>query len=313
MNPAVEKPGGPAVARRARRILFASAHSIVDFSNGASIATLDMLEGLTTAGFACQAFCAAKLDFQKEASLDEIVDAMHEPHHDQPSVCDSQRASVMYTRRRRVQVTIIRLDSTRHVNHRPEEVESVLAFFRKFLDVYRPDVMLAYGGDPITMGMIAEAQPRSDPRGIRLAQLRVHKRPGIRPRRLLPRRLGVCPPALSRTGRARLPSPVVPCRLGSGPGHQPRAAVCHVRESMPRERGLSVCPHGTRAGPARPDIPLLVVESRGTKESLGACGLDLEAAGNIRVMAHTTDPHSSGRSPRSPSCPRSGGRISRSS
>ena len=43
-------------------------------------------------------------------------------------------------------------------------------------------------------------------------------------------------------------------------------------------------------GRRRPDIPLLVVESRGTKETLGACGLDLEAAGNIHVMTHTTDP-----------------------
>ena len=43
-------------------------------------------------------------------------------------------------------------------------------------------------------------------------------------------------------------------------------------------------------GRRRPDIPLLVVESRGTKETLGACGLDLEAAGNIQVMTHTTDP-----------------------
>ena len=43
-------------------------------------------------------------------------------------------------------------------------------------------------------------------------------------------------------------------------------------------------------GRRRPDIPLLVVESRGTKEHLAACGLDLAAAGNIQIMPHTTDP-----------------------
>ena len=43
-------------------------------------------------------------------------------------------------------------------------------------------------------------------------------------------------------------------------------------------------------GRRRPDIPLLVVESRGTKEHLAACGLDLAPAGNIQVMPHTTDP-----------------------
>ena len=34
-----------------RRILFASVHSVLDFSNGASVATLDVLQGLTTQGF----------------------------------------------------------------------------------------------------------------------------------------------------------------------------------------------------------------------------------------------------------------------
>ena len=50
--------------RLAKKVLFAYAHSIVDYSNGASVATLDMLEGSTAAGFNCQAFCAGKLDFQ---------------------------------------------------------------------------------------------------------------------------------------------------------------------------------------------------------------------------------------------------------
>ena len=58
-------------------LLFASAHSIVDFSNGASVATLDMLEGLTTAGFDCQAFCTAKLDFQAGVCVENIVDSLH--------------------------------------------------------------------------------------------------------------------------------------------------------------------------------------------------------------------------------------------
>jgi hypothetical protein len=149
--------------RCAKKVLFASAHSSVDFSNGASVATLDVLEALASAGFDCQAFCAGKLDFQKDAFPDEIADAMHEPHQDQPSACGSQRANVMYTRRLHVPVTIVRLESTRHVYERPEEVHTVVAFFRKFLDTYRPDVMLTYGGDPITIGMIAQARQREIP------------------------------------------------------------------------------------------------------------------------------------------------------
>ena len=40
----------------------------------------------------------------------------------------------------------------------------------------------------------------------------------------------------------------------------------------------------------RPDIPLLVVEGRGTAGWLQRTGLDLGALGNISVMANTPDP-----------------------
>jgi hypothetical protein len=146
-----------------KRLMFASAHSIVDFSNGASVATLDMLEGLTTAGFECQAFCTAKLDFQTEVCLENIVDSLHEPRQDRPSVCGPEHANIFYTRLQHVPITISQLDSTRHVPQRLEEVHTVLGFFRKFLDTYRPDSMLTYGGDPITAGMIAEAKQRGIP------------------------------------------------------------------------------------------------------------------------------------------------------
>ena len=60
-------------------------------------------------------------------------------------------------------VTIIQRDSNLHVPQRLEEVQTVLEFLRKFLDAYRPHVMLTYGGDPITLGMIAEARRRMIP------------------------------------------------------------------------------------------------------------------------------------------------------
>ncbi len=43
-------------------------------------------------------------------------------------------------------------------------------------------------------------------------------------------------------------------------------------------------------GRRRPDIPLLVVEGRGTEADLAACGLDLRAHGNLNLMAPTLDP-----------------------
>ena len=43
-------------------------------------------------------------------------------------------------------------------------------------------------------------------------------------------------------------------------------------------------------GRKRPDIPLLVVEARGTERSLVDCGLDLRIHRNVFVMSHTSDP-----------------------
>ena len=43
-------------------------------------------------------------------------------------------------------------------------------------------------------------------------------------------------------------------------------------------------------GGRRPDIPLLVVESRATRKTLGACGLRPSDHPNIQIMPVTTDP-----------------------
>ncbi len=43
-------------------------------------------------------------------------------------------------------------------------------------------------------------------------------------------------------------------------------------------------------GRRRPDIPLLIVESRGKRATLAACGVDPSARVNLDVMRNTTDP-----------------------
>ena len=120
------------------RTLFASAHSIVDFSNGASVATLDVLQGLATAGFECQAFCTSRLDFQQEVCLEQIVGDLREPYQVRPSICAGERARLLFTRRHRIPITVVKLESSRHTRQSPEEVRNVLGFFEKFLDTYVP-------------------------------------------------------------------------------------------------------------------------------------------------------------------------------
>jgi hypothetical protein len=124
----------------------------------ASIATLDMLQGLTTLGLECQAFCTAKLDLNEDVCFEKIVGDLHEPHQVRPSVCGATRARILHTRRHQVPITLIRLDSTRHVQQSPEEVGMILQFFQSFLENYGPDVLLTYDGGPVTQGMITLAR-----------------------------------------------------------------------------------------------------------------------------------------------------------
>jgi len=280
-------PLGP---RSQRKILFASAHSIVDFSNGASVATLDMLQGLSALGFDCQAFCTPKLDVEEEVPFEKIITDLREPYQVRDSVCGADRARVLYTRRRQVPITVIRLPSTRHVRQSPEEVHTVLQFFVRFLDVYRPDVMLTYGGDPVTVGMITLAKRRGIPVLFAIHNFAYAKAHPFRqvdycivPSRFAQRfyrdHAGVLAQAL--------PNPVDWQRVRAQSGN--RQFVTFVNPSLPK----GVYPFARIAaelGRRRPDIPLLIVESRGKKETLAACGVEPSARVNLDVMPNTTDP-----------------------
>ena len=167
---------------------------------------------------------------------------MREPYQVRPSVCGAERARVLYTRRRQVPITIIRLESTRHGTQRPEEVQTVLEFFQKFLDVYRPDVMLTYGGDPITLGMIAQAKARGIP-----VVFTLHNFAYTNPRFFA--NVDYCIVASEFARRHYRDKVGLDCQVLAYPvdwdrvaGREPRAALCHVRQPVPRERGLSRSP-----------------------------------------------------------------------
>ena len=273
-----------------RKVLFASGHSIVDFSNGASIATLDVLQGLTSFGFESHAFCTPKLDLPQETCFEQIIGDLREPYQVRASACGSSRARVLYTRRRDVPITVMRLDSTRHGRQRPEEVRVVLEFFRTFLDVLQPDVMLTYGGDPVTAGMIDLARRREIPVVFAIHNLGYHNAPPLNgvdyrivasefARRHYRDKVGLDCHAL--------PNPVDWDRVRVE-DHEPRF-VTFVNPVLEKGAGPFIrIAH--ELGRRRPEIPLLVVESRGHRGNLAAGGLGRDAEVNVQVMPNTTDP-----------------------
>jgi glycosyltransferase involved in cell wall biosynthesis len=274
----------------ANKILFASVHSILDFSNGASVATMDVLQGLTARGFECQAFCTAKLDLQTEVSFEKMIGDLHEPFEVRPSVCGTDQAPILYTRRGRVPITFIRQSSTRHVTQSREEVQTVLRFFAKFLDVFRPDVLFTYGGDPITQGMIAVARHRRIP-----VVFAIHNFGYTDIRHFSNVDYCFVPSEFARAHyRDKLG---LDCRVLPNPVDWERV---RVDDREPRyltfvnpalyKGAYPFVRIAQELGRRRPDIPLLVVESRATKQTLGECGLRPSDHPNIQIMPVTTDP-----------------------
>jgi GT2 family glycosyltransferase/glycosyltransferase involved in cell wall biosynthesis len=274
----------------ANKILFASVHSILDFSNGASVATMDVLQGLTARGFECQAFCAAKLDLQTEVSFEKMIGDLHEPFDVRPSVCGTDQAPILYTRRGRVPITFIRQSSTRHVTQSHEEVQTVLRFFAKFLDVFRPDVLFTYGGDAVTQGMIAVARHRRIP-----VVFAIHNFGYTDARHFSNVDYCFVPSEFAQAHyRDKLG---LECRVLPNPVDWERV---RVEDTQPRyltfvnpalyKGAYPFVRIAQELGRRRPDIPLLVVESRATKATLGVCGLRPADHPHIHIMPVTTDP-----------------------
>jgi hypothetical protein len=61
------------------RLLFASIHSYLDPSSGASLATRELLELLAARDWDCRAFTCGVLDYAQETPLEEVLTAIEHP------------------------------------------------------------------------------------------------------------------------------------------------------------------------------------------------------------------------------------------
>ena len=108
-------------------------------------------QGLAACGFECQAFCTAKLDLQTEVSVEKMI-----------GVCRALSGTPVCLRRRSGTGPLYPTAAGPHHLYSPGFHAARQAnpggnphspgFFEKFLEVYRPDVLLTYGGDPSRRG-----------------------------------------------------------------------------------------------------------------------------------------------------------------
>lgn len=281
-----------------RRILFVSATNYFDDSNGATVASRAMLEALSRQGFVVGSLTGTTLELGREIDHATWIKELGLAHEvcrtgsSSPGTCGppfdtppQYRLSV-----RGVDVTLYLNASANPVSSVATESKEFLLLLEMTLDRFRPDVLVSYGGDPLAEGVRTLAKGRGCAIVFALHNFSY----------------GAAEPF------ATADAVIVPSRFAASHYRKTLGLSCTVLPNLvdlervsvssrdPRyvtfvnpsyEKGVYVLARiADELGRRRPEIPLLVVEGRGSERTLADCGLDLRAHGNVNLMGHTHDP-----------------------
>ncbi len=276
------------------RLLFASIHSYLDPSSGAALATRELLELLAARGWDCRALGCGVLDYQRETPIDEllrIVELDGGARRARASLGGRASAEVVDLVANGVRVTMMPTASSRPDRApSPGEGDAFLKLADQVLRKFRPGVMLTYGGHPVSLELMRRARAGGTPVVFHLHNFGYGDRRGFADasavlfpseysRRDHARRLGIDGPAIP-----------YPIRLDRVIAEDPQPRYVTFVNPQP-EKGAAVFARiALELGRRRPEIPLLVVESRGTADGLASVPLDLSGLTNLNRMANTPDP-----------------------
>jgi glycosyltransferase involved in cell wall biosynthesis len=276
--------------REIKKIVFASPHSIIDYSNGAAIATLHALQFLGKQGFECQSFCGSYLDTPDESRLEEQLDLCRIPYESRLAKIGDFKGRMIFSLAEGLPVTSFGAASTLGRWSGEEEIAAFLTAFCMFLDKNRPDAVLTYGGDAVAMAMIEQVKVRDIPVVFMLHNfLYTHPAPfalvdyATVPSEFCRRHYW----DTLKLACHRLPN-VVDWRRIEVAEREPRY-VTFVNPH--RVKGVFVFARIAEVlSRRRPDIPLLIVEGRGKTSLLEQMGLDLGGLSNLHRLEITPDP-----------------------
>ena len=152
-HPRPPSPPAPLPKGEGRRVAFVSPHCIMDFASGAATATRDGLAVLAGQGFICEAFCGTRIDGPHQESIQESLARLRLPHAVQDSRIGPFAAQMIFTSHTRVPVTLVDLTPATSGLINREEIAAFLTGCELFLDRFRPDTVLTYGGDPVSIAV----------------------------------------------------------------------------------------------------------------------------------------------------------------
>jgi glycosyltransferase involved in cell wall biosynthesis len=274
---------------RRRIILFVSSCSLVDSTSGAAIATLRGLQFLGTLGFSCRAFCASFLDAPTGTSIEQILSDQKIEYGVRPVQSGNYAGRALESEQGSVKVTVFRTAAQNRWQG-PEEVQAFLHVFWWLLNEQPPDIVMAYGGDPVTQAMLEMSRRQNIPvvfclhnfsyRDSRAFQ---HADYAITPsdfaRSRYKQSLGLecqtIPNTLSwETIRVANPAP----RFLTFVNPQRMKGLCVVARII------------SELARRRPDIPILIVEGRARCDAFREIGFDAGRFGNVFLIRNTPRP-----------------------
>jgi glycosyltransferase involved in cell wall biosynthesis len=165
------------------KIAYVSPHCLLDFTNGAATATRDGLKLLAGQGFQCLAFCGTRLDEPGEGLIQEQLfrrkidyevrrvkigreqgagsgeqDASRQTFDSSSLIAHGSSltaydARLLFVSEGGVSVTMFENGSTRGGWFGSEEVKAFLTGCELFLRKNRPDVVVTYGGDRVSLAV----------------------------------------------------------------------------------------------------------------------------------------------------------------
>jgi len=280
------------------RILFVSHTCYFDNCNGASVASRALMESLARQGCSVAAVTGTVFDFGRDVDpaawlaeqglTFEVVNGRTESTAATPSNADAPTHYRLNVRG----VAAVLHESPTTRSHEADEAErrGFLRLFEEAVARLRPEVVVTYGGDALA----AEVRRVSRANGSAVV-FALHNFNYRDPATFTDTDAVIVPSRFAASYYRRtlgieckpLPNLIDFDRVRA-PARDPRY-VTFVNPSY--EKGVYIFSRiADELGRRRPDIPLLVVEGRGTERTLVDCGLDLRAYGNVNVMAHTADP-----------------------
>jgi glycosyltransferase involved in cell wall biosynthesis len=278
-------------------LLFVSFASYLDDANGASVASRAMMEALARRGFVTEVLCGPLREVNIEIDLPSFLTAKglrvnlrsDRSWNELAFRTQPQTPAHLLVYVNGVPITILS-GSTRPRAPGEEEQQDFLLLLEDACTRFKPEVVISYGGGSLIREVLRRAKARGAATVFSLHNLRYHD-----PTTFID--VDAVLVASHFAAKHYLAHLGLRCTVLPNLVDFPRALALNrlptyvVFVNPTVEKGVGIFARiADELGRTRPDIPFLVVESKGTEADVAASGLDLLAHGNVFFHEHTSDP-----------------------